>query len=303
VKIAISGASGLIGTALARSLRLDGHEVLPLVRRPVGEGEQAVRWDPSTGAIDGAALEGVDGVVNLSGAGIGGSRWTDAYKREILESRTKSTELLARTIADLDRPPTVFVSGSAMGIYGDTGDEAVTEESPVGTDFLADVCTRWEAAANPAVDAGIRVAFPRTGIVLTPHGGALAKLLPLFRVGLGGRMGSGRQWWSWISLDDEVGAIRWLLDHDVAGPVNLTAPEPVTNGEMTKVLGQVLHRPTVVPVPSFGPKLLLGGELADSLLFTSQRVLPAVLTAQAYPFAQPALEGALRALLDRPAPA
>lgn len=303
MKIAISGSSGLIGSALARSLRLDGHEVLPLVRRPVADGEQAVRWDPAAGTIDAPALDGVDGVVNLSGAGIGDKRWTDEYKREVLESRTRSTDLLARTIAGLERPPTVFVSGSAMGIYGDTGDTAVTEESPVGHDFLADVCTRWETAAGPASDAGIRVTFPRTGIVLSPHGGALAKLLPLFRLGVGGRMGSGRQWWSWISLDDEVGAIRWLLDHDVTGPVNLTAPGPVTNAEMTKVLGRVLHRPTVVPVPSFGPKLLLGGELADSLLFTSQRVLPAVLEAQGYPFAHPTLEGALRALLDRPAAA
>lgn len=303
MKIAISGASGLIGTALARSLRLDGHEALPLVRRPVADGEDAVRWDPSAGTIDAAALEGVDGVVNLSGAGIGDKRWTDDYKREVLESRTKSTDLLARTIAGLDRPPAVFVSGSAMGIYGDTGDTAVTEESPPGHDFLADVCTHWEAAAAPAVDAGIRVTFPRTGIVLSPNGGALAKLLPLFKFGVGGRMGSGKQWWSWISLDDEVGALRWLLDHDIAGPVNLTAPEPVTNREMTKVLGAVLHRPTLLPVPSFGPKLLLGGELAEALLFTSQRVLPAVLTEQGYPFAHPTLEVALRALLDRPAAA
>jgi uncharacterized protein (TIGR01777 family) len=303
LKIAISGASGMIGTALARSLRLDGHEVLPLVRRPVRSDEQAVQWDPSSGTIDAGALEGIDGLVNLSGAGIGDKRWTDAYKREVLESRTTSTDLLARTIAGLDRPPSVFVSGSAMGIYGDTGDTAVTEDGPLGTDFLADVCKSWEAAAAPASAAGIRVAFPRTGIVLSPHGGALAKLLPLFRFGLGGRMGSGRQWWSWISLDDEVGAIRWLLDHDVVGPVNLTAPNPVTNREMTEVLGQVLHRPTLLPVPSFGPKLVLGGELADALLFTSQRVLPAVLEEQAYPFTHPTLEVALRALLDRPAAA
>lgn len=303
MKIAISGASGLIGTALARSLRLDGHDVLPLVRRPVSEGEQAVRWDPAAGTIDAAALEGIDGVANLAGAGIGDKRWSDAYKREVLESRTKGTDLLARTLAGLERPPTVLVNGSAMGIYGDTGDTAVTEEGPLGHDFLAEVCKQWEAAAAPAAAAGIRVAFPRTGIVLSPNGGALAKLLPLFRLGLGGRMGSGKQWWSWISLDDEVGAIRWLLDHEVAGPVNLTAPEPATNAEMTKVLGGVLHRPTLLPVPSFGPKLLLGGELADALLFTSQRVLPGVLTAQGYPFAHPTLEVALRALLDRPAAA
>ena len=271
MKIAISGASGLIGTALARSLRLDDHEVIPLVRRPVTDGESAVRWDPAAGTIDRAALEGVDAVVHLAGAGIGDKRWTDDYKRQILESRTTSTDLLARTIAGLDRPPAVMVSGSAIGIYGDTGDVAVTEDGAHGRDFLADVCERWEASTAPAAEAGIRVAHVRTGIVLSPHGGALAKLLPLFRLGLGGRMGSGRQWWSWITIDDEVGVIRWLLEHDITGPVNVTAPEPVTNRELTRVLGDVLHRPTLVPVPSFGPKLILGGELADSLLFTSQR--------------------------------
>ena len=303
MKIAISGARGLIGTALARSLLLDGHEVLPLVRRPVTEGESAVRWDPGAGTIDAAALEGVDGVIHLAGAGIGDKRWTDDYKRQILESRTKGTDLLARTLAGLDRPPAVMVSGSAIGIYGDTGDIAVTEDGPHGRDFLADVCERWEASATPAAEAGIRVAHLRTGIVLSPQGGALAKLLPLFRLGIGGRMGSGRQWWSWISIDDEVGVIRWLLENEVTGPVNVTAPEPVTNGELTRVLGAVLHRPTLIPVPSFGPKLILGGELADSLLFTSQRVLPGVLTDQHYPFTHPDLEGALRAMLDRPAAA
>lgn len=300
MKIAISGASGLIGTALSRSLRLDGHRVLPLVRRPVSEGEDAVQWDPAVGTIDAAALDGVDAVVHLAGAGIGDHRWTADYKREVRESRTRGTDLVARTIASLDRPPTVMVSGSAIGWYGDTGDEAVTEAAPAADDFLAEVCREWEAATSPAEEAGVRVAHVRTGVVLSPHGGALAKLLPLFKLGLGGRMGNGRQWWSWISLDDEVAAIRWLLDHDVSGPVNATAPEPVTNAELTRVLGSVLHRPTVVPVPAFGPKLLLGGELADSLLFTSQRVLPGVLTAEGFPFAHPTVEEALRDMLDRP---
>lgn len=302
-RIAITGASGLIGTALASSLRAGGDTVIPLVRRPVREGELAVQWDPGAGTIDATALEGVDAVVHLAGAGIGDHRWNDAYKREVLESRTKGTELLARTLAGLDSPPAVLVSGSAIGIYGDTGDTAVDESAPHARDFLASVCTQWEAAAAAAVDAGIRTTFLRTGIVLSPDGGALAKLLPLFRLGAGGRMGSGRQWWSWISLADEIAVIRWLLDTEVHGPVNATAPEPVTNAEMTKVLGSVLHRPTLLPVPSFGPKILLGGELAQALLFTSQRVMPKVLTDHGFEFSNPTLESALRAMLGRPAAA
>lgn len=303
MKIAITGASGLIGTAVSRSLESDGHQVIPVVRRPVGSDEQAVRWDPTADTIDVAALEGVDGVVHLAGAGIGDKRWTDEYKRLVLESRTCGTDLLARTIASLDAPPKVLVSGSAMGIYGDTGGETVTEADPPGHDFLAQVCVAWEAAAAPAVEAGVRVAFLRTGMVLAGEGGALGKMLPLFKFGLGGRMGSGRQWWSWISLPDEVAAIRFLLDSEVSGPVNATAPHPVTNAELTKSLGEVLHRPTLVPVPSFGPKLLLGAELADSLLFTSQRVLPAVLTDAGFSFAHPTIDLALRTVLDRPAAA
>ncbi len=301
MKIAVTGSTGLIGSALCRSLAADGHEVVAVVRRPVLAGESAVRWDPMDGTVDAAGLDGVDGVVHLAGAGIGDKRWSDAYKRLVLESRTKGTDLIARTVAGLDRPPAVLVSGSAIGIYGDTGDTSVDEQCPAADDFLADVVTQWEAAAAPAVEAGIRVPFLRTGIVLSPEGGALAKLLPLFRYGLGGRMGSGRQWWSWISLADEVGVIRWLLDHEISGPVNAVAPHPVTNVELTKTLGSVLHRPTVVPVPAFGPKLLLGSELADALLFTSARIEPGVLTANGYEFAHPDLEGALRAMLGRPA--
>ena len=303
MKIAVTGSSGLIGSALARDLRADGHQVVPVVRRPVASGEVAARWDPRAGTIDASALEGVEAVVNLAGAGIGDKRWTDEYKQVVMESRRASTDLLARTLADMDVPPRVLVSGSAIGIYGDTGDREVDESGAHGDDFLAEVVEAWEAAAAPAVDAGIRVPFLRTGVVLSPEGGALAKLLPLFRFGLGGRLGSGRQWWSWITLDDEVAVIRWLLEHDVAGPVNATAPSPVTNGELTKVLGEVLHRPTLLPVPSFGPKLLLGSELAETLLFTSQRVAPGVLTEHGFAFAHPTIEGALRAVLDRPAAA
>ena len=302
-KIAITGASGLIGTALRSALEADGHTVIPVVRRPVASGETAVRWDPSAGTIDAAGLEGLDGVIHLAGAGIGDRRWTDAYKRELLESRTRGTDLLARTLASLDAPPPVLVSGSAIGFYGDTGDAAVDETAPNGHDFLAELCVHWEASSAPASEAGIRVAHLRTGIVLTPGGGALAKLLPLFKLGAGGRMGSGRQWWSWISLADEIAVIRWLLENEVSGPVNATAPNPVTNAEMTRVLGSVLHRPTLLPVPSFGPKILLGSELAQALLFTSQRVEPAVLTGHGFTFTDPTLEGALRSMLGRPAAA
>lgn len=301
--IAITGASGLIGTAVSAALRADGHRVVPVVRRPVADGERAVRWDPAGGTIDNAALQGIDAVVHLAGAGIGDKRWSDERKREILESRTRGTAVLAEALAGLDQKPAVLVSGSAIGYYGDRGDEVLTEDSTAGDIFLSEVCVAWEAAAAPAIEAGIRVPFIRTGIVLSAHGGALKRTLPLFKAFVGGRLGSGRQWWSWISIDDEVAAIRWLLDHDVAGPVNLTAPEPVTNAEFTKTLGHVLGRPTVLPVPAFGPKLLLGGELADQLLFASQRVLPTVLEDRGFPFAHRDLETALRAVLGRPAPA
>lgn len=302
-KFAITGASGLIGSALRSALTADGHLVVPVVRRPVADDGTEVRWDPQAGTIDADGLEGLDGVIHLAGAGIGDRRWSDSYKREVLESRTRGTDLLARTLAGLDSPPPVLVSGSAIGIYGDTADSEVDETSPHARDFLAEVCVQWEASTAAAEQAGIRVAHLRTGIVLSPSGGALAKLLPLFKLGAGGRMGSGRQWWSWISLRDEIAVIRWLLDNQVSGPVNATAPNPVTNAEMTKILGAVLHRPTLVPVPAFGPKLLLGSELAEALLFTSQRVRPAVLMAHQFQFADATLESALRSMLNRPAAA
>ena len=299
MKIVISGASGLIGTPLVAHLRSKGHEVVRLVRRTASSGEAF--WDPRTGVLDPAILEGADAVIHLSGAGIGDKRWTDAYKREVLESRTSSTALLARTIAGLARKPRVFLSGSAIGIYGDRADESLTESSTHGTGFLADVCKQWEQAAAPARDAGVRTAFLRTGIVLSPKGGALKKLLAVFKVGLGGRFGSGKQWQSWISLDDEIAAIEFLLDSSVSGPVNLTAPNPVTNAEFTTVLARVLRRPAILPIPSFGPKILLGSELADALLFTGQRVLPDALNTNGFVFTHPTLESALRSLLNKPA--
>ena len=297
--VAVSGSSGLIGSALLERLRQDGHTVVPMVRRPAKDGE--IHYDPRNGVLDPESLVGVDAVVHLAGAGIGDRRWTDRYRREILESRTLSTSLIAEAMASVANRggPRVLLSGSAIGFYGATGDEELNERSAAGDGFLADVCRAWEAATSPAEDAGVRVVHLRTGIVLSPKGGALKKLLPLFRFGLGGRMGSGRQWQSWISLDDEVGAIVFLLTADISGAVNLTAPAPVTNAEFTKVLASTLSRPALVPVPSFGPKLLLGGELADALLFTGQRVLPERLTDAGYSFEHPTLSEALGALLQR----
>lgn len=298
--VAITGSTGLIGEALVASLRHDGHRPIRLVRRPPRPGEDAIGWNPAAGTIDRASLEGVGAVVNLAGAGIGDHRWTDDYKRTLRDSRTVGTALLADALAQMARPPAVLVSGSAMGVYGDRGDQVLTEADPPGHSFLADVVVQWEAATRPAAAAGVRVATIRTGLVLARQGGALPRLLPLFRWGLGGRMGSGRQWWSWITLDDEVRAIRFLVDHDVAGPVNLTAPGTVTNAELTRVLAHVLGRPAFLAVPRFGPRLVQGAELADELLFTSARVAPTVLEGAGFTFAHPELEGALRTVLDRP---
>jgi uncharacterized protein (TIGR01777 family) len=296
--IAVTGSTGLIGRRLTAELTDAGHRVLRLVRPGAAPGPDTASWDPAAGTIDAGALEGIDAVVHLAGEGIAEKRWTDDQKRRILTSRTDSTRLLAETLAGLSHPPATLLSGSAIGFYGDTGDRPTDESGPAGSDFLARVCVQWEAAAEPAVEAGIRVAFLRTGIVLDAHGGALARQLPFFRLGLGGRAGSGRQYMSWISLDDEVEAIRFLLDADVAGPVNLTAPNPVTNAEFTTTLGRVLRRPTTV-LPMFGPRLLFGRELADSLLLTSQRVVPAVLEGAGYRFRHAELEPALRAVLGR----
>jgi uncharacterized protein len=297
MKIVISGASGLIGTQLVATLKSSGHEVVQLVRRSAPAGQ--IMWDPKSGKLDPVSLEGCDAVIHLSGAGIGDKRWSDAYRKEILDSRTATTLLLANTIASLQRKPSVFLSGSAIGIYGARGDEQLTETSAHGTGFLADVCKQWEAAAKPAIDAGVRTVFLRTGIVLSPKGGALKKLLPLFRLGIGGKFGNGKQWQSWISMDDEVASIIHLLTANVSGAVNLTAPQPVTNAEFTKVLARVVKRPAIVPVPTFAPKILLGGELADALLFTGQRVMPQALTASGYVFKHSTLESALRSLLTK----
>ena len=298
MRVAITGSTGLIGSALRPHLESLGHEVIRVVRGTSSGTD--ISWAPAEGRIDRHSLDGVDAVVHLAGAGIADKRWTDDYKRELLESRTKGTTLISEAIASADNGPKVFLSGSATGIYGPRGNEDLTEQSAPGDGFLADICMQWEGATAPAEAAGVRVVHLRTGIVLSAEGGALKKQLPLFKFGLGGKMGSGDQWLSWISIDDEVAAITHLLTTDTAGAVNLTAPKPVTNAEFTDILGDVLHRPTFLPIPKFGPKLLLGGELADNLLFTGQKVLPAVLDADdGFSFRHPDLATALQALLGK----
>jgi uncharacterized protein len=297
--IAITGSRGLVGSALVPALARAGHHPVRLVRgSPAGTDE--LGWDPDKGAIDAAGLEGIGAVVHLAGAGIGDKRWTPARKRLILESRTKGTGLLARTLAGLTHPPSALVSASAIGYYGNRGDEPLDEQSAPGDDFVASVCVQWEAATAPAADAGLRVARVRSGIVLGREGGVLPRLLLPFRLGLGGRIASGRQYMSWISIDDEVRAILHALTQDgVAGPVNLTGPAPVTNDEFTKTLGRVVRRPTVIPTPLSPLRVRYGSELVQHLLVEGQRVLPTRLQATGYTFEHPTLEEALRAALDR----
>ena len=297
MRVAITGSTGLIGSALKPHLESLGHEVIRVVRsNPTGSD---ISWSPGEGRIDSHALDGVDAVVHLAGAGIGDQRWTDAYKRELVESRTKGTALISEAIVAADDGPKILLSGSATGIYGAQGDAQLNERSSVGEGFLAEICAKWEAATAVAEEAGVRVVHLRTGIVLSAEGGALKRQLPLFKFGLGGKMGNGRQYLSWIHIDDEVAAITHLLTADTAGAVNLTAPFPVTNAVFTATLGDVLGRPTFMPIPKFGPKLVLGSELAENLLFTGQRVLPVVLERDpGFTFAYSDLESALRALLE-----
>ena len=300
--VAITGASGFIGTALSQSLAEDGHRPVALVRRAVHAGADEIAWDPVAGTIDAASLEGIDAVVNLGGAGIGDKKWTDARKQLILDSRIMSTTLLAETLAGLESKPAVLVSSSGIGYYGSRGDETLTEKDAIGTDFLAEVSGAWEQATSAASDAGIRVALARTSIVLDGTGGILKKQLPLFKLGMGGRLGDGNQFTSWISLRDQVRAIEFLLGPQgatVRGPANFCTPNPVTNQEFTKTLGQVLGRPTMLPVPMIGPKLLFGSEFVEQLLLTSQRALPEVLTNAGFTFEDPELEPALRRMLDK----
>jgi uncharacterized protein len=288
----VAGSSGFIGTALVASLQADGHRVVCLVRRPP-EHDDEVLWNPSLGATGASrelrdALEGVHAVVNLAGAGIAEKRWDDAWKRAIIDSRVAATTCLATAIADTASKPAVLVSASASGYYGDTGPEAVDEDAPAGSTFLARVCQTWEQSAAPAREAGVRVVHPRTGLVMAQGGGALDRLLPVVKLGAGGRLGSGRQWWSPISLADEVGALRHLCDTPtVSGPVNLVAPEQATNAAITAALGHAVHRPTVAVVPGFALRIALG-EFADELLL-DQRMAPRRLLESGYEFAHPTI--------------
>lgn len=295
MKIAVTGASGLIGKPLVIHLRDQGHDVYRMVRRATSSPDE-ITWNPESGFVDLDKLAGTEAVIHLAGAGVGDHRWTDAYKKEILDSRVKGTDTIARAMAALDPKPRVLVSASAIGFYGDTGDRVVTETDPAGHGFLADVVVAWEAAAHPASDAGIRVVHPRTGLVVAGDGGAWGRMFPLFKAGIGGKLGSGKQYWSWISLRDEISALTYLLENDsLSGPVNLTAPTPQTNAEITKVMGSVLGRPTLLAVPSIALKVALG-EFSTEVL-GSARVLPAVLMQKGFVFADTTVESAIRQAL------
>lgn len=306
--VVVAGSHGLIGSALVADLVARGDRVRRLVRRGAGPPDGAVRptegatarardvlWDPRTGELDPAALEGADAVVNLAGAGIGDRRWTPAYKQTLLGSRTTTTSLLARTIARLDTRP-VLVNSSAIGAYGSRGDEVLTEASGRGDDFLAGLVEAWEHATAPAAEAGARVVWLRNGVVLAPSGGALGKLLPILQLGVGGPLGSGRQWWSWITLADELAAIRHVIDMDVHGPVNAVAPEPTTNRAVIRALAQALRRPAVLPVPHFALRIALG-QFADDLT-ASQRVVPEVLARTGFTWTHTSPQDAARWVVE-----
>ena len=293
-KIVLSGGSGLLGTALRRRIEA-AYSVVQLVRER-GAGNGGVVWNPRSrpALMDGEALEGCEAAIHLGGANLAGRRWTAAYRREILESRVGSTQALVAVLRGLRHPPQTLIVASAVGIYGECGDAIVDESSPQGEGFLADVCQRWEAAAEPAREAGIRVVHARFGVVVGSGPGALGKMLPLFRLGLGGRLGSGRQWMSWVSLEDVVEAMVFVLETPgIAGPVNVTSPEPVTNAVFTRELGKAVHRPAVLPVPGFALRVALG-PMADEALLVSTRAVPAKLTAAGFGFRYPRVREAVR---------
>ncbi len=291
-RIAVTGASGLIGTALVGHLRSEGHTVQRFVRREAKSPDE-ISWDPIAGTVDLAALEGIDAVIHLAGAGVGDKRWTPKYKATILNSRLLGTTAIANACAIVK--PSVFISASAVGWYGESGNRAVVESDRSGDDFLATVCREWEAASHLA-GADVRTVNIRTGLVLDPTGGALGKLVPLFRLGLGGRLGSGQQWWSWITLHDEIRAICHLLESKVSGPVNLTSPNPVTNQEFTAALARALHRPALFPAPAFALKVVMGGFASEVL--GSKKVMPSVLTEDGFTFDYPHIINALALLIE-----
>jgi uncharacterized protein (TIGR01777 family) len=290
-RIAVTGASGLIGAALVGYLKSQGHTVQRLVRRAAVSSEE-ITWDPIAGTVDMDALAGVDAVIHLAGAGVGEKRWTKKYKSEILNSRLLGTTTIAKAVAIVK--PQVFISASAIGWYGESGNRAVVESDRVGDDFLAAVCREWESAADLAGD--VRTVKLRTGIVLDPTGGALGKMLPIFRFGLGGKLSNGKQWWSWITLHDQIRAIAFLLESKVSGPVNLTSPNPVTNSEFTAGLARALHRPALFPVPALALKIVLGGFSSEVL--GSKKVMPQTLTEAGFTFDYPHISSALEKLVD-----
>jgi uncharacterized protein (TIGR01777 family) len=290
-RIAVTGASGLIGSSLVGYLKSQGHTVQRLVRRPAVSSEE-ITWDPIAGTVDMEALAGVDAVIHLAGAGVSDKRWTKKYKSEILNSRLLGTTTIAKAVAIVK--PQVFISASAIGWYGESGNRAVIESDRVGDDFLAAVCREWESAADLAGD--VRTVKLRTGLVLDPTGGALGKMLPIFRFGLGGKLSNGKQWWSWITLHDQIRAIAFLLENKVSGPVNLTSPNPVTNSEFTAGLARAMHRPALFPVPAIALKLVLGGFSAEVL--GSKKVMPQVLTEAGFTFDYPHISSALEKLVD-----
>jgi uncharacterized protein (TIGR01777 family) len=295
-RVLVSGASGLIGTGLVSALQARGQRVHRLVRRPARSADE-VSWDPARGILPAREVEGFDALVHLAGENVASGRWTAARRAAIRASRIEGTSLLARRLAELDRPPRVLVSASAIGLYGDRGEELLDETSAAGDGFLARVAAEWEAAADPARAAGIRVVHPRIGVVLAAHGGALARMLTPFRLGLGGRLGSGRQWMSWIALEDVVSVLETAVsDERLAGPVNAVAPEPVRNADFTRALARALGRPALAPVPAFALRAL-AGELADELLLASLRVAPRALQRCGFPFARPTPKDALASLL------
>ena len=297
--VVVTGSTGLIGEAVVSALDDAGHRAIRAVRHSAPDDRPSLRWLPEHGEIEAAAFEGVDAVIHLAGAGIADKRWSKDRKRVLVESRTIGTALLAETLAGLANPPRVLISGSAIGYYGDRADEVLTEASEPGTGFLADLCVAWERSTAAAEAADIRVAHMRTGIVLSDRGGALAEQLPFFRLGLGGRIGAGTQYWSWISLRDQVRAILWLLDHPVAGAVNLTGPNPVTQAELAKRLGAVLRRPTLIPTPKLALYARLGKQQTQELTLASARVLPEALAASGFEFSDPTIDEALRSALGR----